>query len=260
MGWSLMLPTQISHFEHLDFLWGNDVNKLVFPYVFDALNSYSDPTHPKEKPSLFKTTRHGSLVRPDAQQPPSYSEDERLVPNKGGVGGGEQSPGDGIEGERLGNEENAKGGSASQQRPVGVSPVAHDASATNTASSSSPTPLPRQIPIPRLAPSISQQSGRPSSPSPLTNHPPSGTNETPSSTPLTSASRVIADALRRPKSGSSSSLDSTSSSTAMAARPGIGSEGISLGMGRPVGGVISRDGSASSAFPGRSGTGRKRRS
>ena len=81
-----MLPSQIPHFEHLDFLWGNDVNKLVFPYVFDALDSYADPNHPKEKPSLFKTTRYGSLARSDAQQPPSYSEDERLAANK--VGGG----------------------------------------------------------------------------------------------------------------------------------------------------------------------------
>jgi hypothetical protein len=33
---------EIPHFEHLDFLWAQDVDQLVFPHVFDALTRYSN--------------------------------------------------------------------------------------------------------------------------------------------------------------------------------------------------------------------------
>ena len=36
--------TEIAHFEHLDFLWAEDVDRLVFPHVFDALKYYSNAT------------------------------------------------------------------------------------------------------------------------------------------------------------------------------------------------------------------------
>lgn len=32
---------EVPHFEHLDFLWANDVDKLVFPHVFEALEQYA---------------------------------------------------------------------------------------------------------------------------------------------------------------------------------------------------------------------------
>ncbi|KAI9729879.1 MAG: cholesterol esterase [Cirrosporium novae-zelandiae] len=32
---------EVPHFEHLDFLWAQDVDTLVFPYVFDALAQYA---------------------------------------------------------------------------------------------------------------------------------------------------------------------------------------------------------------------------
>jgi lysosomal acid lipase/cholesteryl ester hydrolase len=32
---------KIDHFEHLDFLWAQDIDKLVFPHVFEALRYYS---------------------------------------------------------------------------------------------------------------------------------------------------------------------------------------------------------------------------
>ncbi|KAI9695878.1 MAG: cholesterol esterase [Candelina mexicana] len=66
---------EVPHFEHLDFLWGNDVDTLVFPYVFDALNSYADPTRQKSHFSPFKLAGSSPL---SIAQPPSYSEDERL--------------------------------------------------------------------------------------------------------------------------------------------------------------------------------------
>ena len=40
---------EIPHFEHLDFLWGQDVESLVFPHVFEALTAYAgrDHLHPR---------------------------------------------------------------------------------------------------------------------------------------------------------------------------------------------------------------------
>jgi lysosomal acid lipase/cholesteryl ester hydrolase len=35
------MAIEISHFEHLDFLWAQEVDKLVFPHVFEALKHYA---------------------------------------------------------------------------------------------------------------------------------------------------------------------------------------------------------------------------
>jgi lysosomal acid lipase/cholesteryl ester hydrolase len=266
-----MLPTQIPHYEHLDFLWGNDVNKLVFPYVFDALDSYSDPAHLKEKHSIFKTTRYGSLSRPEVQQPPSYSEDERLAPTKGGGKGGRgrYSTGDGARDEMFNSEENTEGnyeGRTTGEQPAGAlsplpesplqaSSASQSASATQTPSlSASPSGQPAASRI--AAPStVQHQADQPTS---STKRPPT---ESPSLIPTPHTSRITSS-MQRSKSGSFSSLDSAALASTTA-RPGIGSEGISLGMGRPVGGVVSRGvegGLANSAATsGRSGTGGKRR-
>lgn len=40
---------EIPHYEHLDFLWGESVDKLVFPHVFDALDKHANKG---EQPSL----------------------------------------------------------------------------------------------------------------------------------------------------------------------------------------------------------------
>ncbi|KAK5082896.1 cholesterol esterase [Lithohypha guttulata] len=36
------IASEISHYEHLDFLWAQDVDKLVFPHVFEALRYTND--------------------------------------------------------------------------------------------------------------------------------------------------------------------------------------------------------------------------
>ncbi|KAI0998603.1 putative lipase [Podosphaera aphanis] len=48
------LPThtiaiEIPHYEHLDFLWARDVDKLVFPHVFDALETFCCPEYSQTK-------------------------------------------------------------------------------------------------------------------------------------------------------------------------------------------------------------------
>lgn len=65
------IAKEIPHYEHLDFLWASDVDKLVFPHVLDALNDYASGAPRKNGLKFLK-----SSISP-APQPPSYSEDER---------------------------------------------------------------------------------------------------------------------------------------------------------------------------------------
>lgn len=55
------VATEIPHFEHLDFLWAREVETLVFPHVFDALESFSDAAHSKEEYARYRSARHASL-------------------------------------------------------------------------------------------------------------------------------------------------------------------------------------------------------
>jgi len=52
---------EVPHYEHLDFLWGREVDKLVFPHVFDALESFCDAEHSKEEYDRYRTARHASI-------------------------------------------------------------------------------------------------------------------------------------------------------------------------------------------------------
>lgn len=64
---------EISHYEHLDFLWASDVDKLVHPHVLQALEFHSGPMKAKDA-----GTYRGLNGSP---QLPSYSETERSTPN-----------------------------------------------------------------------------------------------------------------------------------------------------------------------------------
>jgi len=73
------IATEVQHYEHLDFLWAREVDTLVFPHVFDALESFSDAEHSKEEYDRYRSARHASigagLARP--LLPPTYmSEDD----------------------------------------------------------------------------------------------------------------------------------------------------------------------------------------
>jgi lysosomal acid lipase/cholesteryl ester hydrolase len=52
---------EIPHYEHLDFLWAREVETLVFPHVFDALESFWDAEHSKEEYARYRSARHASL-------------------------------------------------------------------------------------------------------------------------------------------------------------------------------------------------------
>ncbi|GAB7354503.1 hypothetical protein MBLNU459_g4972t1 [Dothideomycetes sp. NU459] len=64
------IAKEIPHYEHLDFLWASDVDKLVFPYVLDALSDYASGAHHQNGTKHLKDS-----ISP--AEPPSYSEDER---------------------------------------------------------------------------------------------------------------------------------------------------------------------------------------
>ncbi len=56
------IAREIPHFEHLDFLWGQEVDNLVFPYVFEALAVYSGRDHMKAIGHTYKATQGGHFV------------------------------------------------------------------------------------------------------------------------------------------------------------------------------------------------------
>jgi len=56
------VATGIPHYEHLDFLWARDVDTMVFPHVFDALESFTDAEHTKEEYERYRIARHTSMT------------------------------------------------------------------------------------------------------------------------------------------------------------------------------------------------------
>ena len=97
------VATGIDHFEHLDFLWGQDVEKIVFPRVLEALAKFSaDPEVElslttagdravasqeekvtetlKQEPLMVEPTGRKEVAQLAADVlPPTYSEDEAEV-------------------------------------------------------------------------------------------------------------------------------------------------------------------------------------
>lgn len=71
----------VPKYEHLDLLWASDVDKLVFPHVLEALESYSQPSQTKGealgwKPEMRLSRQIAFDSTPNGSQPPGYSEDE----------------------------------------------------------------------------------------------------------------------------------------------------------------------------------------
>ncbi|KAK3298388.1 Alpha/Beta hydrolase protein, partial [Chaetomium fimeti] len=56
------LANEIPHYEHLDFLWARDVHDLVFPHVFDALESFTGPEHSREEYARYRIKRESSSL------------------------------------------------------------------------------------------------------------------------------------------------------------------------------------------------------
>ena len=61
-----------SHFEHLDFLWAEEVDKLVFPLLFQALTAHAGRDHSKTIQRPYKALENGELA---ISADPDYPED-----------------------------------------------------------------------------------------------------------------------------------------------------------------------------------------
>ena len=53
---------EVPHFEHLDFLWGQEVETLVFPHVFEALSEYAGRDHLQSSELTYKSTGNRRLA------------------------------------------------------------------------------------------------------------------------------------------------------------------------------------------------------
>lgn len=58
---------KVENYEHLDLLWGQDVDKVVFPHVLDFLRTYAEPIEGS------KSREGKSSNDPNASSPPAYS-------------------------------------------------------------------------------------------------------------------------------------------------------------------------------------------
>lgn len=78
------VATEISHYEHLDFLWAREVDTLVFPHVFDALESFCDAEHTQEEYERYRSARHAS-IKAGMERPTmltaNYASDEDIYPS-----------------------------------------------------------------------------------------------------------------------------------------------------------------------------------
>lgn len=64
---------EVPHFEHLDFLWGQEVETLVFPHVFEALSEYAGRDHLKSPELTYKSNENRRLAINGSS---SYQEDD----------------------------------------------------------------------------------------------------------------------------------------------------------------------------------------
>ena len=63
------IAREILQFEHLDFLWAQHVETLVFPYIFEALDRYAGRDHPEEYGLMYKSLQNFSFSEDDTSSP-----------------------------------------------------------------------------------------------------------------------------------------------------------------------------------------------
>ncbi|KAH7358322.1 Alpha/Beta hydrolase protein [Plectosphaerella cucumerina] len=60
------IANEVPHYEHLDFLWARDVDSLVFPHVFAALNSFTGADHTPEEYAKYHLARQETVLESGA--------------------------------------------------------------------------------------------------------------------------------------------------------------------------------------------------
>lgn len=79
------IAKEVPHFEHLDFLWAEHVETLVFPQVFNALEAYADRDHSKQRYLSHSVVDHS--IR--STHPAGFSADDSSSPLTADVSDGE---------------------------------------------------------------------------------------------------------------------------------------------------------------------------
>lgn len=89
------IATEISHYEHLDFLWARDVSTEVFPHVFDALDSFTDAEHTMEEYVRYRVARSQSVTSSRLRKKDQASDVEDTDGSTAHEGAIDSSPGHG---------------------------------------------------------------------------------------------------------------------------------------------------------------------
>ncbi|KAI9649303.1 cholesterol esterase [Ciborinia camelliae] len=248
---------EISHYEHLDFLWAREVETLVFPHVFDALESFYNAEHSKEEYELYNRARTNSMrISTSNNRVLTYLSEE----DSGTQSLGSETyvdadpnvilqPGDESSADLKITDGTYNHNSARKRVKLGSQTSyinEDDSSETSPIGANASNPFqqldgPRRAlkPKPQLRPEGAQ--GVPSTP-PSHSHPASSNSCIPVTTPSpqprsqTQTPTPLRKSLRSSSIGSNISFEIKGNKS----RPGsIGGSGISLGVGRAVGGVVS---------------------
>ncbi|KAI9788752.1 MAG: cholesterol esterase [Peltula sp. TS41687] len=267
------VAVEIPHFEHLDFLWGNDVDKLVFPHIFTALEPYAAESSRSSSnkrlqqqplPLPFRTARYS------LNQPPSFSEDENTA--SGAEPGSSQTSNLDVDSHPTTSAEAAiprirlNNPASASPTPESPTPAANPNKHVRlliepheiTSPSTPPSQLVqqsqhqrRQQPIPPFESSLLINTTTTSTTTTAADEPStSNTSNSPASSPSTpihepqqqkprtSSMTSTATGESNSRPGSSAS---TGSRTATLRRPGFRAEGITLGVARAIaGGVVTK--------------------
>ena len=109
------IATEISHYEHLDFLWARDVSTEVFPHVFDALDSFTDAEHTMEEYVRYRVARSQSVTRSKLRKRDRASDDsDESTVHEGTI---DSNPGHGEAGDK--SQQKTRGRRSSIPSPKG---------------------------------------------------------------------------------------------------------------------------------------------
>jgi hypothetical protein len=53
---------KVDNYEHLDLLWGKDVDKLVFPHIFEFLKTYAEPAEEGQDGSSSRPITYSDIL------------------------------------------------------------------------------------------------------------------------------------------------------------------------------------------------------
>lgn len=249
---------EIAHYEHLDFLWARGVDTLVFPHVFDALESFYNADHSKEEYEHYNRARTNSLrIGANNDRLLTYlSEEDSQSLESGTYADADPTtilqPGDESSAD-LKMIDDIYNHNSARKRVKLVSRNSHvnndnssdSAIGVNTSNSFPQFDGSHHVLKPKPQPLLDSAQGTPSTP-PSNFHPPlSPSNSripitTPSPQPNSQTQTSTPARLRTPLRSSSIGSNISFETKGKKSRAGsISGSGISLGVGRAVGGVVS---------------------